>query len=59
MKKYIKPEMEVIKLRVEERIAVVCSGEQFISENDMTDLECFVALPGDNLGECYDLTDCS
>lgn len=60
MKKYAKPEMEVIKLRVEERIAS-CEPFRLISESDWTIDTCMVAQPIDNVwtADCYDISDCS
>ncbi len=63
MKKYVKPEIEVIKLRMEERIASAgCSGGRITVEVELGlfDGACGPQdSPEENLGECYDLSDCS
>ena len=61
MENYVKPEFEILKLRVEERIAI-CSNEQLKSQNEyfMVGI-CSVPLPIEGVGMagCYDMTDCS
>ena len=60
MKKYVKPEIEIIKLRIEERIAS-CANDRLKSEFNWFDPECNKALPIENFwtSDCYDLSDCS
>ena len=61
MKSYIKPEMETIALRIEERISF-CAEERLVSQADDY-LSCFEAQLSENIwtDDCYRITntDCS
>lgn len=60
MRKYVKPAIEVISLRVEERIAS-CSGGALYTEFNWDGPTCNLeALDhGANQASCFDMVDCS